>query len=68
MAAVTSRENTLQTIPELHRVLGRVSDLNQSINWHHHMKDNNKIRSLAKIFFIEKDYKLSAVDLQPSTD
>ena len=27
-------------IPELHRELGRVSNFNQSINWHHHMKDH----------------------------
>ena len=27
------------TIPELGRKLGRVLNFNQSINWHHHMKD-----------------------------
>ena len=34
---------TEQAIPKFNRELGRVSNFNQSINWHHHIKDHVEI-------------------------
>ena len=38
----------LLAIPELRRVLGRVSNFNQLINWHHHMKGHVQSCHLTK--------------------
>ena len=35
-----------QAVPKFSRELGRVSNFNQSINWHHHMKDHVEIGHL----------------------
>ena len=35
-------------VPKFSRELGRVSNFNQSINWHHHMKDHVEIGHLTK--------------------
>ena len=37
-----------EAVPKFNRQLGRVSNFNQSINWHHHMKDHVEIGHLTK--------------------
>ena len=44
-----------RTIPELRRELGRLSNLNQSINCRHHMKDDIEIDHLFKFDAIRSD-------------
>ena len=39
----------LLAILELRRDLGRVSNFNQSIKWHHHMKDGIQSYHLTKV-------------------
>ena len=48
---------TLEAIPKLRRELERVSDFNQSINWHHYMKDRVESSHLTKFdaFRVNRD-------------